>query len=550
MHKFNNKKFSSFGMRMFCDLQHHHQNYLINLQTRTTTVFHPQHHLHNYLSTCFNHSRNFSLSLHSFRKKSLTERNETTVIKIKYDPRKEPTPKKHQIEHKFHQEHSEQTQHSIQQFNQIISQVDVNKTTKQLLQQLIEKRFAPFKKAKEELSEEEHFFFSNLMDSEYMKKAQSLLERLGIEQTPLDQFVKAMTHISFIPPSIYSSTSSFESTNSQNINNSQSSSSSTLQDPSSVLSQCNDEYQPMGGQLFTTLCNKFMYLFLKYREQRQNTSEKNLRWFLEDALNIEKRGSEFEIQFNYFNRLRNDILQHIAKEIGLSEFVLFDTSRLLAEAPMNMLKNSTTTTVNEEGSVSASIPNSETTTAQNNDSSSTTNSSANMEPLMKQEPFIPIEKQLETIANANAVRAVLYLVESQYDFNKVSQLFENIMIPKIAQYIQAETTVLREDVHYPQLLHHLLQQQPEMKDKFYIEYRFLTQYFDEDGKKKVKVGLFINDKEWEQELAPNFTEAKFLLAKTFYENLRKNPVLMRKVQEQLANVDYIYSLHKLTGERK
>ncbi|KAF0976273.1 hypothetical protein FDP41_004948 [Naegleria fowleri] len=537
MHKIT-KKFHHYSLSTF---RHH------DLSFRTAIITNVPNQLS--LSSCCSSSssRNFSISLHSFRKKSLTERNETTIIKIKYDPRKEATPKKHQIEHKFHQEHSEQTQHSIQQFNQIISQVDVNKTTKQLLQQLIEKRFAPFKKAKEELTEEETFFFSNLMDSEYMKKASSLLEKLGIEQIPLDQFVKAMTHISFIPPSIYTTTSQTNNSVSTSSNNNNISSSSTLQDPSSVLAQCNDEYQPMGGQLFTTLCNKFMYLFLKYREQRYNTSEKNLRWFLEDALNIERRGSEFEIQFNYFNRLRNDVLQHISKEIGLSEFVLFDTSRLLAEAPKNVLKTKEEKMMKEETNTTSStsqVSSTETT------SDTLSNVKSSGEESLTTQEFIPIDKQLETIANANAVRAILYLVESQYDFNKVSQLFENVMIPKIVHYIQSETTVLREDVHYPQLLHNLLQQHPEMKDKFYIEYRFLTQYFDEDGKKKVKVALFINDKQWDQELAPNFTEAKFLLAKTFYENLRRNPVLLRKVQEQLANAEYIYSLQKLTGERK
>ena len=441
---------------------------------------------------------NFSSSKCTLRKKNFSEKNITTIIKVKYDPRKDATPRKHIIEGKFHQDHAEKTQESIQQFNQVLSQVDVDRITKEYLTQLKEREeFIKNYREKivKKLSEEENLFFSNMMDMEYMKKAKTFLKDLGIEEIPIEQFVKAMTHISFVPPSA-----------------------DTMQNPS-VLGQCNDEYQPMGGQLFTTLCNKFMYMFLRYREFKNNSSEKNLRWFLEDALNIEKRGSEFEIQFNYFNRLRNDVLHHVSKEIGLTDFVLFDTNRLTIEAPP--LSN-----------IEVDEP---------------------LDPEAKQyikpKEAVPVGYQLEVMSNASAVRSLLYLIEHHYNFDKVSTVFEQFMIPKLAEYIQKETTVLREDVHYPQLLQTYLDKHTEMKDKFYLEYRFITQFIDEDNKKRVQVGLFVNDQQWGSELAPNFTEAKFILAKKYYDLFTTNPVMLRKLVEQLANVNYIYSLEKLTGAR-
>ena len=435
----------------------------------------------------------FSSSVYVLRKKSRDERSPTTIIKVKYDPRKEAAPRKHQIEHQFHQEHSEQTQESINQFNQVLSQVDVNKTTKQLLVQLKEKAGVPFKSVQNttNISSDEKLFFENMMDPSYMTRAKVFLSKLGLNEIRPELFVKGMTHISFIPPSIDYDSNTYNP---------------------SVLSQCNDEFQPLGGQLFTTLCNKFMYGFLRYREQKNNTSEKNLRWFLEDALNIERRGSEFEIQFNYFNMLRNDVLHHIAKELGLSEFVLYDATRLKSEAPQ---------TFEDTNNVEDTNPPSQET----------------------------LEIQLETIAHASAMRSLLYLIETHYDFNKACQIFEEFMIPKLAEYIQKETTVLTEDQHYPQMLFDFLNKQPELKDKFYVEYRFVNQFIDEDGKRKVHVALIINDKQWEKELSPNFTEGKFLLAKHFYQNVTQNPVLLRKLIEHMANFRYIYSLEKLTGVR-
>ncbi|KAL9651895.1 hypothetical protein ABK040_000241 [Willaertia magna] len=455
-----------------------------------------------------NNIKYFSTHLNHLHKK----KTETTTIHIKYDPRKEKAPKKHFIEQQIQINKINSTQNTINEFNDLILEVDVNKITKDYLMDLDKFYLNKLQtnlqtnlkdslqnnnlqsnlqnNLKDKLmkpieNKEEIFLFNNLMDKNFILKSKEFLQKHNLQKIPISMFIKGMTHISFLTP-----------TNNNNKN------------------YCNDDFQLIGGQLFTTLCNKFMYLFLKFREFKNKNLEKNLRWFLEDALKVEKKDILYDMQFNFFNKLRNDIMVACLNKIELNNFVLFDTNRIKEESNYFLLNN---------------------------------NDSGDDDKLVGK---ISIETQLELLAKANAFRSLLYLIDTYYDFETCSKFFEMNVLPTMVEYIQRETLVLDENTHYPELLFNFLNENKELKDKFYIEYRFLNEFRDIDNKKKILVGLFVNDKEWESELAFNYTEAKFLLAKRFYESLRRNPVRMRHLVQSISNIAYVHSLEKLTEQPK